>query len=220
MERPHITVNCAASIDGKISTSRRTRLGLSDESDRTRVGELRSSCDAVAVGINTVLSDNPSLAVYGRGSDGAHPAKVVFDSKGRTPADARILDGGGKVYIVTEESCSRSVQGAAMLRCGRGRVDIPVALSKLKEEGIDSLLVEGGGEIIFEFARLGLIDRMFIYTAPLIVGGRGAPTVADGTGMDAESGFAPFRLVSVRAFGMGVLAEYVKGGKWRADGER
>lgn len=206
MDRPTITVNCAASIDGKISTVRRRRVGISDATDLERVMGLREKNDAVAVGVGTVLADDPSLTIRRDGKE-TKCIKVVFDSRGRTPPDAKVLT-GGKTYIITSSSCRKKIGNAVMLRCGDRKVDIPKALHLLHKEGIRSLLVEGGGEIIFELARLGLIDRLLVYTSPVIIGGRDAPTLADGKGLEDESHFARFVLVSVGKAGEGILSEY------------
>ncbi len=207
MKRPDITVNCAASIDGKISTARRKMIGISDEADLRRVMKLRGEHSAIAVGIGTILADDPSLTLRGEESGGQQPAKVVFDSDGRTPATARVLKGGA-TYIVTSSSCRKRVGRAVMLRCGAKKVDIPRALEMLYDRGIRSMLVEGGGEIIFELARLHMIDRLSVYISPVIIGGRSAPTIADGRGFESEADFARFRLLSAGVFGDGVLAEY------------
>ena len=207
LERPTVTVNCAASIDGKISTAKRRRVALSDKSDLARVRELRKTHDAIAVGIGTVLADDPALAAEVRNGQ-KPPARIVFDSSGRTPGGSKVLSGQGRTYIITTESCSRKVPGATMIRCGRKRVDMRKALNLLYSEGIKSVLVEGGGEVIFELARLHLIDRLSIYVAPVLIGGRKAPTIADGGGFTDEKEFERFRLKAVNVLGEGLLMEY------------
>lgn len=206
-----MTVNCAASIDGKISTAKRRRVPLSDKHDLARVRELRKTHDAIAVGIGTVLADDPALAAEAR-SGSEPPARIVFDSRCRTPKESKVLSGPGRTYILTSESCSRKVPGAIMIRCGRKKVDMRKAMRLLYSEGIRSILVEGGGEVIFELARLRLIDRLSIYTAPVLIGGVSAPTIADGAGFTVEKEFARFRLKSVNMFGEGVLMEYDRTG--------
>ncbi len=206
LDRPAVTVNCAASIDGKISTVRRRRIGISDATDIERVMGIREEHDAVAVGVGTILADDPSLTSRREGK-GGKCAKIVFDSRGRTPADAKVLK-GGRTYIITSSSCRKIIGNAVMLRCGERKVDISKAMNLLYKEGIRSVLVEGGGEIIFELARLGLVDRLLVYTSPVIIGGRDAPTLADGEGFKDESDFARFSLVSVGRAGEGILSEY------------
>lgn len=209
MTRPRVTVNCAASIDGKISTKSRTRVDISDARDRERVMALRRSHDAIAVGIGTVLSDDPALSVVDDDKSVPKP-RIVFDSRGRTPATARILAEPGKTYVVTSEDCKKTLKNATMVRCGTPRVDIAAALELLHESGIRSLLVEGGGELIFEFARLHLIDKLTVYTAPFLIGGENAPTIADGPGFASGEQFERFRLVAADKHGEGVVAEYEK----------
>lgn len=207
MNRPKITVNCAASIDGKISTSSRVRVGISGKMDKKRVTRLRKGHSAIAVGIGTVLSDDPALSVDDRKAD-RKLTRVVFDSNGRTPPSARLLRSGERTIIFTTEECRKRIRGARMLRCGKKKVDLRRAMQLLHEEGIDSVLVEGGGEIIFDLARLDLIDRMSVFTAPVLIGGRDAPTIADGQGFASANRFRRFELISVRAIDGGVLSLY------------
>ncbi len=199
-------VNCAASIDGRISTVSRQRIPLSCPEDLDRLMKLRRSSDAVAVGIGTVLSDDPALNV--RDHPGRQPLRVVFDSRGRVPEGAKVLDGKTGTVIFTSVECTRDAQGAQTIRCGSGRVDLVKALSHLNRMGVTSLLVEGGGGLIFGFLSAGLVDSMTVYTSPVVIGGLGAPTIADGEGFSGIRGFSQFRLESVRRMGPGFLAEY------------
>ena len=95
--RPHVTVNCAASIDGKIASVRRKQLRISSDEDMERVGRLRASSDAVLVGVGTVVADNPGL--HAPSESGVQLLRVVVDSKGRTPPFAKVLDGSAPTLI-------------------------------------------------------------------------------------------------------------------------
>ncbi|MEM3851959.1 MAG: dihydrofolate reductase family protein [Methanomassiliicoccales archaeon] len=207
MPRPFVTLNCAASIDGKITTAERKRVQLSCEEDRRRVLRLRGKNDAVAVGIGTVLADDPLLLPAENKKWAEKIKRVIFDSKGRTPEGARTL-AYGNVIVFTSEECNAEIKGAEVIRCGRGKVDVAKGLEILHEKGVESLLLEGGGELIYEFLVNRLVDLMFVYTAPVIIGGRGAITIAEGKGLTKESDFIRMRLVRQRRLGVGYLSEY------------
>lgn len=209
LSRPYTAVNCASSIDGKLSTASRRRVLLSCRDDINRLMKLRSSFDAVAVGIGTVLADDPSLTV--RHHRGKHPVRVIFDSRGRLPDDAKVLDGQAETIVFTAEECEREVRDARVLRCGSGRVDLKRASSLLHKMGVKSLLVEGGGELIFGFLSAGLVDTLTVYTAPVVIGGSDAPTIADGEGFADARSFAHFRLESVKPLGPGFISTYGRG---------
>jgi len=206
--RPNVTVNCAASIDGKISTPARKRVKISSDEDLSRVMMLRRDYDAIAVGIGTVLSDDPVLLPAAESRQIQLPARVVFDSNCRIPDEARILSGGGRVFIVTSEWNTRRLPGCEMIRCGEGKTDILKALDRLYERGIRRMLLEGGGRLIFEFMRVRAVDRLLVYTAPVIIGGAASPTLADGEGFLSEEEFARFRLMGFGREGEGLLCEY------------
>jgi 2,5-diamino-6-(ribosylamino)-4(3H)-pyrimidinone 5'-phosphate reductase len=207
MRRPEVTINCAASIDGKISTPGRTHVILSGAEDMRRVMRIRRAHDAIAVGVNTVISDNPSLTVRGVRS-AKSPVRVIFDSRGRTPPQARVLDGKAETIIFTAEETHVKYETVEVIACGRGRVDLARALSILYRRGVRSLLVEGGGELIFGLVSSHLVDTLLIYTSPVVIGGKASPTIADGAGFKYEEMFERFRLIRLRRLGTGYLAEY------------
>jgi len=191
----HVVVNAAMSADGKLSSRRRERIAISGEADFARVDRLRGEADAVAVGVGTVLADDPSLTRYDdahraevHGPDAAPPARVVIDSRCRTPGDAAILDGDRETYVLTSEAAPGAHRedqvsaGASLVTAGADRVDLPAALDVLEARGIDHLLVEGGGELIFSLFDAALVDELSVYVGPMVIGGRDAPTLADGDG--------------------------------------
>jgi 2,5-diamino-6-(ribosylamino)-4(3H)-pyrimidinone 5'-phosphate reductase len=204
--RPHVTVNCAASIDGKIATRARLQVRLSSDEDMARVAALREASDAVLVGVGTVLADDPSLKRKAGGGGGL--LRVVVDSKGRTPPGAKVVDGSAPTVVATAEGATATFAHAETLRVGKERVDLPALLERLHERGVRKLLVEGGGEVIQSFLAAGLVDDLYLFVADLVIGGRSAPTVADGEGhLDAER--APrARFVSAQRLEGGLLLHY------------
>ena len=215
-----VVVNAAMSADGKLSTRLREQVAISGPADFRRVDELRAESDAVLVGVGTVLADDAHLTlddgglIEGRRDRGKpdHPARVVVDSHGRTPLDARILDDAATTYVLTSESASgdriRGLRdrGARIITAGDGRVHLPAAFEGLADQGIDQLMVEGGGELIFSLFSRGLVDRLSVYVGAMIIGGGDAPTLADGGGFVED--FPRLDLTSVERIDDGVLLEW------------
>ena len=221
----HVFVNAAMSADGKLSTRRREQVRISGPDDFARVDRLRADADAILVGVGTVLADDPHLTVddpslraarTDRG-DPANPARVVVDSSGRTPADARILDTEATTYVVVSSAAADARRtalagaGAEVVVAGDDRVALADALPELEARGVETLMIEGGGEIIHSLFAAGLVDELSVYVGSVIVGGRDAPTLADGDGF-VES-FPDLSLDGVRRVDDGVLLEYTVTGR-------
>ncbi len=213
----HVVVNAAMSADGKLASRRREQLAISGREDFDRVDQLRADSDAVMVGVGTVLADDPSLTVKDADRHSArldrgesrNPARVVADSRIRTPPDATVLDEEAETYLLTSEAAPTDFieemeeAGAYVLAAGEDRVDLTTALAKLEGEGIDRLMVEGGGELIFSLFEAGLVDELRVYIGAKVLGGRDAPTLADGDGF-VES-FPELSLEAVERVDDGVL---------------
>ncbi|MFQ5909110.1 MAG: 2,5-diamino-6-(ribosylamino)-4(3H)-pyrimidinone 5'-phosphate reductase [Thermoplasmata archaeon] len=208
--KPRVVVNCAMSADGKIALPTRMQTRISSEEDMRRVHQLRNSTDVIAVGVGTILSDDPSLLVKSKYvSDVKNPVRLVLDSNGRCPEDASIFDGGTRTIVATSERCTRSFGGAEVIRCGQERVHLKDLMSTLCERGFSSVLVEGGGEVIWSFFKEGLVDEFKVFVGSMIIGGKGSPTPADGKGFSSFHEVAKLELVNHAKLGEGVLLEYV-----------
>ena len=204
--RPHVTVNCAMTPDGKIAGRERRQVRISSGEDIERVQRLRASSDAVLVGVGTILADDPHLTVKGP-IRGSNPLRVVLDSRGRTPATAKVLDGRAPTLIVTSEESTATWEGAEVARLGKGRVDLSLLLSDLHRRGVRELLVEGGGEVVWSFFREGFVDRYCVFVGSIVLGGRCAPTPVDGEGFDVANA-KRLRLREVTRLGDGALLDY------------
>jgi 2,5-diamino-6-(ribosylamino)-4(3H)-pyrimidinone 5'-phosphate reductase len=215
-----VIVNAAISADGKLSSRERTQIEISGPTDFDRVDRLRAESDAVMVGVGTVVADDPSLTLDSserqaqRRENGKpeHPARVVADSQIRTPPDAAVLDDSADSFLLVSEAAPTDfVQqmedlGATVIIAGENRVDLPTALAELESHGIDQLMVEGGGEIIYSLFEANLVDRLSVFVGPLVIGGREAPTLADGDGFVSE--FPALTLDGVEQLDDGVVLDY------------
>jgi riboflavin-specific deaminase-like protein len=189
--RPLVTLSYAQSVDGSIATRNRQQLRLSGHQSMVVTHRIRAACDAVVIGINTLLIDNPLLTV--RLAEGCNPQPIVLDSNLRIPLQARLLNRTDhRCWLACTDCALERVnviesRGGEVIRCRRdrqGRVDLPHMLQQLGERGIRSLMVEGGGQVISSFIEARLVDQMIITIAPRLVGGLPAldrPAVNNGS---------------------------------------
>ncbi|MGM0399379.1 MAG: 2,5-diamino-6-(ribosylamino)-4(3H)-pyrimidinone 5'-phosphate reductase [Halobacteriota archaeon] len=216
----HVVVNAAVSVDGKLASREREQLRISGPDDFARVDRLRASVDAVMVGVGTVLADDPSLTlddeslVTKRTDAGKspQPARIVADSHARTPPDATILDDEAETFVLVTEATPtdhlRSLEegGATVIVAGTDRVDLTAACDELATAGVETIMAEGGGELIFSLFEDDLVDELTVYVGSMLVGGRDAPTLADGEGFVAD--FPDLDLQSVERLDDGVVLDY------------
>jgi len=209
--------------DGKIDTFERRGAAISSRRDKERVDRLRAAADAVMVGGRTLLDENPKLTVKSadlraeREARGLapNPVKVGIASDVDLRPDSDFLTvGPARIVIFTTQQTSNKqleflrARGGEVFIHDTQRVDLPKALSTLKEIGVNRLMVEGGGTLNFELLRLGLVDELTAYVAPLVFGGESAPTLAAGSGL-VQSAAIPLKLVNVEAWeDGGVLLHY------------
>jgi 2,5-diamino-6-(ribosylamino)-4(3H)-pyrimidinone 5'-phosphate reductase len=216
-----VFVNAAISADGKLSSRRREQIAISGSEDFDRMDRLRASADGVLVGIGTVLADDPSLTVKSedrrvqrlRNGRPGNPARVIADSRARTPDDAAVLDDDAETYLLVSEAAPAQRRaelrdaGTTLIETGDEQVDLSTGLERLESAGIKRLMVEGGGELIFSLFAEGLVDELTLFVGSLIIGGRDAPTLADGDGFVEE--FPELELDGVERMDDGVVLSYV-----------
>ena len=208
----HVHVNAAVSADGKLYSRQREQIAISGDEDFARMETIRAEADAVVVGVGTVLTDDPSLERHDESIGSEPPARVVADSRGRTPTDADILAGDRPTYLLVSaaapEQRRRALEraGATVVVAGEDRVDLPEAFDELTTHGVSHLMVEGGGELIFSLFADELVDELTVYVGSMIIGGRGAPTLADGDGFVDE--FPTLKLRDVSRLDDGVVLAY------------
>jgi diaminohydroxyphosphoribosylaminopyrimidine deaminase/5-amino-6-(5-phosphoribosylamino)uracil reductase len=192
---PFVTVKAAMSLDGKIATVTGQSKWITGQPARAYGMRLRAGADAVLVGVNTIIKDNPALTLRRRGFAGKALRRIVLDPRGRTPLAAGILRDEAAHLTTLVVTKSAPPQRLAALRrraevlvapARRGRIDLRWLLKTLGRENVTSLLVEGGGETNALWAPL--CQRVVFFYAPIILGGRRAPTAVAGEGARTPDG--------------------------------
>jgi len=223
MNRPFVFINVAMTADGKIDTFERKGAAVSSSRDKERVDQLRAEADAIMVGGRTLLDEDPKLTIKSEArraeraarSLSPNPVKVGVVTEANIKADSQFLTAGpADIVIFTTQRTSK--EHLALLKSRRAdvyvdqaeRVDLQSALATLKDLGIRRLMVEGGGTLNFELLRLGLVDEVTMYIAPLVFGGESAPTLAAGSGLKRSEAI-PLKLVESETWeDGGVLIKY------------
>lgn len=223
MNRPHVFINVAVSADGKMDTFERKGSAISSEQDKSRVLRLRAEADAVMVGGKTLLSEDPKLTVKredlraertARGQS-PNPMKVGIVTRADLDPEGDFLNAGpARVVIFTTAQTSKTQietlrsRGAEVYVHNTARVNLAQALDTLHNLGVQRLMVEGGGTLNFELLRLGLVDELTMYIAPMLFGGESAPTSVAGSGL-VRGDAIPLKLVGVESHeDGGVLIHY------------
>jgi diaminohydroxyphosphoribosylaminopyrimidine deaminase/5-amino-6-(5-phosphoribosylamino)uracil reductase len=191
--RPYLTWKYAATLDGRSAAADGTSMWITSEAARTDVHALRGTVDAVVAGVGTVLADDPRLTVRNL-RDGTlairQPLRVVVDSEGRTPADARVRDAAAPTWVATVKEVGAGADG---------RVDLPALLAELYRRGVRAALLEGGPTLAGAFLAAGLVDRVIGYLAPKLLGA-GPAALAD-AGVHTLAGALELDLVDVTRVG-------------------
>ena len=213
--RPFVTVKIAQSLDGRIADAGGRSRWISGPAARRWAHRLRSEQDALLVGVNTVLADDPRLTVRSKSEGsrrkavGREPLKIVLDSSLRTPPGARLFSGEGRVLIATTRRASRQREnrlrgaGAEVIRlpARAGRVHFPEVLKMLARRGISKLMIEGGGEVTASALKARAVDRVVWILAPKIFGAGGCVPAVGGPGIRSLN--RAVRLKNLRAVRMG-----------------
>lgn len=220
LKRPYVTIKVAQSIDGKIATYAGHSKWITNESSRKFVHKIRERSDAILVGVNTVIKDNPMLNARTAGAK-KQPIKVVLDSGLRIPLSSNVIKSSpGELLIATTRNAPkkkiRELQkiGVNVVTFGKknGMVDIRSLLKYLSKNDITRLLVEGGGTVISGFLNSGLTDEMLVFISPKVIGGRDALTAVEGQGVRSVNNAVKLKDVTVRRFKEDILVTgYVYG---------
>lgn len=179
-----VTLKLATSLDGRIATAAGESRWITGPEARRAVHELRAVHQAVMVGIETALADDPDLTVRLPGYFGGQPARVVLDSRQRLPIGSRLVQSANSVstYLVcaNEPAIELAAAGVRVLRVREGADERPepcAVLQALAGEGLGRILLEGGGRVAGAFLQAGLVDRIEWFRAPIVLGGEGRPAI-------------------------------------------
>lgn len=175
--RVAVTLKLATSLDGRIATASGESKWITGEAARLEGHRLRASHDAILVGIETVLADDPELTARLPGRPVDQPLRVVLDSRLRTPATARVATGDTLILTASDPVAigSATVEQVETLD---GRPAPTAVLAAIHRKGAASVLIEGGGQVAAAFLRAGLVDRIEWFRAPVLLGAEGRPCVA------------------------------------------
>lgn len=191
-KRPFCILKTAMTLDGKIATVTGESKWITNEKSRAYVHQVRQQVSAIMVGINTVLIDDPSLTTRLVGKKGMDPVRVIVDSKGRIPLNAKVLNINSNAITIVATTAKIKPQkikaleekGAKVIVVSsrEGRVDLAQLIKYLGEMGIDSILLEGGATLNFSALEQGIVDKVIAFIAPKIFGGDIAKTPVGGQG--------------------------------------
>ena len=189
---PYVTVKMAESLDGKIATRRGDSRWITSDAARRYVHSLRAKVDAVMVGANTVIRDDPLL--LSRTSAEKQPVRIVVCGSRRIPRDSRIFSKTDISPVITARSKN-------------GRVGLRRLLKELAKMEIAHVLVEGGGSLVASLVEEGLVDRFLFFIAPKIIGGALAPTPVEGNGIARMGQAMNLKIVRIKRFEKDIMIE-------------
>jgi 2,5-diamino-6-(ribosylamino)-4(3H)-pyrimidinone 5'-phosphate reductase len=200
-----VIINSAMTLDGKIS-SYTGNSRISSKKDLVRVHKLRSKVDAIVVGINTVLIDNPMLTVrFIRRKNRSCPTRIIIDSYCRIPLDSKILKTAGTIktiIVVTKQASKDTIEkikklGAHVIIIGSKLINLKKLFNMLYKMGYRKILIEGGGELNWSCLHDGIVNELIITIAPIVLGGRNAITLVEGRGYSTISQGIKLKLTKI-----------------------
>ena len=206
-KRPFVTIKSGVTLDGKIATSSSDSKWITSTEARQEVHQIRNENAAILVGANTVQKDNPSLTT--RIPNGRNPIRIILDSTLRIPMEANVVtDGEAPTWIFTTSNHAakkkKALENAGVkvfVTSGEKHINLHEMLDVLGQKGVSSLLIEGGGEVNASFIENKLMDKLILYVAPKIIGGRLAPSFVGGTGITKMQDAIEFKDISFTQVG-------------------
>lgn len=211
---PYVTLKAAITIDGAVATASGDSQWISGAESRVATHHLRHTHDAIMVGIGTVLADNPRLTTRLPEGGGMNPLRIIVDSSLRTPSTSALLTETGRTLILTAAAASTAkeerlrAENVEILRIagGGGKVDLLEAMRQLGARGLQSILLEGGGRLHHGALHAGIVDRLCIFIAPLLLGGSGIPLFC-GSGVSTLKSAFRLRQLQIERYGDDLLLD-------------
>lgn len=200
-----VIINSAMTIDGKISSYSGDSC-ISSKKDLVRVHKLRSKVDAIVVGINTVIIDNPMLTIrLIKNRRIISPTRIIIDSYGRIPLNSKILKSATKIktiIVVTKQASKDTIEkikklGAHVIIVGSKLINLKKLFNMLYNMGYRKILIEGGGELNWSCLHDGIVNELIITIAPIVLGGRNAITLVEGRGYSTISQGIKLKLTKI-----------------------
>lgn len=214
---PYVILKTATSLDGKIATVTGESQWITGPRAREFVHQLRDRYDAILVGIGTVLADNPSLTTRLPRGQGQDPVRVILDTRARTPVGARVVTQASDAVTIIVTTPGAPAEKVRQLREAGVQVlempgidagvNLPMLLVELGRRGITSLLVEGGARVNGSFIENNLVDKVYWFLAPKLIGGDQAPGALGGRGLSALSEAPVIEDISMHRFGADICIE-------------
>ena len=211
----HIILSAAISIDGKIST-RSNDSKLSSQDDSIRLHKLRSKVDAILIGKNTLLQDNPLLTV--RHTKGKNPTRIILDSKGTISKNSKIIKTSNEIPTIIAVCKKISKVNLSKLKklpveiiiSGETYDNLKLLMKKLSTKKIETILVEGGGTVNWEFIKNNIFDELIITLSPYLIGGNTATSLVEGKGFAKIVNSPNLKLKSVKRLKNHLVISYIK----------
>jgi len=217
-KKPFIAVKTASTIDGKIATSTGSSKWITSEAAREEVQRLRNKYDAIITGSNTIIADNPSLTCRQQG--GKNPVRVIIDSQLRTPANSKVYnDDGTSIIIATSENIDKNKlkiypEYINIIKCPLNydnKIDLEYLVEKLYAQEIFSILIESGGKLNGAFLKYNLIDKVYFFIAPKIIGDNTSISSFEGFKIENINESKEFKFGEVKNFPPDIMIEgYLK----------
>jgi len=216
-DRPFVIIKAALTLDGWIATNRGDSKWITNERSRRFVHTLRRRADAIMVGVETVIADDPLLTPYLQKGSGRNPLRVIVDTHLRVPLESRIfteetsaltsIAAGSRVSTAKKKRIEGL--GAQVIRCKvrDGHVELEELLDKLAKNSICSVLVEGGAGLFSSIIRDRLVDKYYLFLAPKLLGGDNGVPFTRGAGCDIIKNCMELDIERVRRFDDDIMVE-------------
>jgi diaminohydroxyphosphoribosylaminopyrimidine deaminase/5-amino-6-(5-phosphoribosylamino)uracil reductase len=195
---PYITLKCGMSLDGKLATESNESKWITNETSRLDAHQLRHEHDAILVGVNTIIKDNPSLTTRLPHGGGKNPIRIILDTHLRTPKNSQVLmDNKAPTWLITgadtkltqiheyEQLNTNTTKASSKIRIIQvpiPSIEIAPLMKILAKESITSILIEGGSTVHSSFIKQKLVNQFVLYISPQLIGGEKAPSLFEGTG--------------------------------------
>jgi diaminohydroxyphosphoribosylaminopyrimidine deaminase/5-amino-6-(5-phosphoribosylamino)uracil reductase len=215
--RPFVIAKCASTLDGRIATRTGDSKWVTGEPARQFVHRLRHAVDAIMVGVNTVRMDNPSLTTRLAGGEGQDPVRIILDTQLSTPPDARVLQqvSTSETILVAGQAVGKDKitalekTGARVIESPlkNDLIDLATLMDQLGAMQISALLIEGGSRVLASAFGANIVDKLFFFYAPKILGGDDGVPICSGPGAEVMSQCIAVDNIAVHRFGDDVLIE-------------